>query len=120
MIVDGRGGFLGIDLAPPPLEPAERDELVAQVQRAGAVLRGAGYTGPFAIDAFVHATPSTAGDNRRRALHVCEINARYTFGWIARAYARRTGATKLGFSSAPERSSTLIDDRGDHVTAWIA
>lgn len=129
VIVDGRGGFLGIDLAAPPLEPAERDELVAQVQRAGAVLRGAGYTGPFAVDAFVHATPSAAGapdgrgmagDNRRRALHVCEINARYTFGWIARAYARRTGATKLGFSSAPERSSTLIDDRGDHVTAWIA
>ena len=114
VIVDGRGGFLGIDLAAPALEPAERSELDARVQRAGAALRGAGYTGPFTVDAFIHTTPSG------RALHVCEINARYTFGWIARAFARRTGCTRLGFGTPPERSSTLIEDRGDHVTAWIA
>ncbi len=114
VIVDGRGGFLGIDLAPPKLETDERTELDARVQRAGEVLRNTGYTGPFAVDAFVHATPSG------RALHVCEINARYTFGWIARAFSRRTGCTRLGFGTPPEKSSTLIEDRGDHVMAWIA
>lgn len=124
VIVDGRGGFLGIDLAPPKLEPDERAELDARVGRAGEVLRDTGYTGPFTVDAFVHATPppdgrGTAGDNGR-ALHVCEINARYTFGWIARALSRRTGCTRLGFGTPPEKSTTLIEDRGDHVTAWIA
>jgi len=114
VIVDARGGFLGIDLATPALEPTEREQLASQVTRAGELLKSAGYAGPFAVDAFVHGTP--AG----RALHVCEINARYTFGWIARAYSRRVGATRLGFGSPPSGSKTLIEDREDHVTAWIA
>lgn len=114
VIVDRRGGFLGIDLAAPALEPGERAELAARVERAGEVLRGVGYLGPFGLDAFVHVTGGA------RALHVCEINARYTFGWVARAFARRTGCTRLGFGSPPARSTILIEDREDHVTAWIA
>ncbi len=114
VIVDARGGFLGIDLAAPALEPAERAALEQSVARAGEVLHGAGYAGPFTVDAFVHATPEG------RALHVCEVNARYTFGWIARAFARRSGCTRLGFGSPPERATILIEDREDHITAWIA
>jgi len=114
LVVDARGGFLGIDLAVPALELAERVQLIDAVERAGKMLHGAGYAGPFAVDAFVHRTPEG------RALHVCEINARYTFGWIARAFSRRTGSTKLGFSSPPERATTLIENREDHITAWIA
>lgn len=112
VIVDRRGGFLGIDLATPQLEDAERSELERRAVKAGEALRGVGYAGPFTVDAFVYGPT--------RALHVCEINARYTFGWVARAYARRTGCTKLGFGTAPEKSSILIEDGGDHVTAWIA
>lgn len=114
VIVDSRGGFLGIDLAAPALEPAERVQLSALVTRAGEALHGAGYAGPFGVDAFVHATPEG------RALHVCEVNARYTFGWIARALSRRTGCTRLGFGSPPDRAQILIEDREDHVTAWSA
>ena len=114
VIVDSRGGFLGIDLASPVLEPAENAQLAMQVARAGEVLHRVGYAGPFTADAFVHMTPDG------RALHVCEVNARYTFGWIARAFARKSGCTRLGFGSPPERATILIEDRDDHVTAWIA
>ncbi len=114
VIVDARGQFLGIDLSPPALEPAERAQLTSCVARAGELLRGAGHVGPFGVDAFVYA------DGSDRSLHVCEINARYSFGWIARAYARRTGCTRLGFGSPPQRAQILIEDREDHVTAWIS
>lgn len=114
VIVDSRGGFLGIDVTAPALAPEERAALDAAVLRAGQLLHGAGYAGPFGIDAFVHTTEGA------RALHVCEINARYTFGWIARAHARRTGCTRLGFGAPPERATLLVEDREDHILAWIA
>jgi hypothetical protein len=114
IIVDTRGGFLGIDLAAPKLEPAELAQLASSVERAGALLSDAGYTGPFAIDAFVHRVGGA------RALHVCEINARYTFGWIARAYARRTGCTRLGFGPPQGNATTLIENRDDNIVAWVA
>jgi len=85
------------------------------VTTVGAALFAAGYTGPFAIDAFVH---RGAGG---RALHpLCEINARYTFGWIAHALRRRLATTRLGFTPAPPGATTLIAPGADHVTAWIA
>jgi hypothetical protein len=124
LIVDSRGGFLGIDLIPPDLEPAHQAQLAAAVERAAALLVEVGYVGPFAIDAFVY---RTGGDERggneharTRALHVCEINARYTFGWVARAYARRSGCTKLCFGHARGNVTTLIESRDDNIAAWLA
>ena len=88
--------FLGIELAPPPLLDAERVRLTALVDAAGAAIARLGYVGPFAVDAFVY----RVGDQRR--FHpLCEINARYTFGWVARALGRRLGVTRLGFGAPP-------------------
>ena len=41
-------------------------------------------------------------------------------GACAYAYARRTGCTKLGFGAPPQRAQILIEDREDHITAWIS
>jgi hypothetical protein len=58
--------------------------------------------------------------NGERQLHVCEINARYTFGWVARAYQRRTGCTRLGFGPPQGNATTLIEGRDDNIVAWTA
>jgi len=109
LLTDPRGAFLGIDLAEPPLTAAERADLDRAVAAAGAALAAAGYTGPFTVDAFVH------GPERR--LHMCEINARHTFGHVARAL----GARVLGFSPAPAGATTLIAPTADDpFTAWRA
>ncbi|MBA3462910.1 MAG: hypothetical protein H0T46_23340, partial [Deltaproteobacteria bacterium] len=51
---------------------------------------------------------------------VCEINARFSFGWIARALGRRHGTTRLGFAAAPPGARVLIAPAADGITAWIA
>nr|MBA3819244.1 hypothetical protein [Deltaproteobacteria bacterium] len=51
---------------------------------------------------------------------LCEINARYSFGWIARGFAARTGATRLGFGAPPPGATELITPAADGVTAWLA
>lgn len=108
LVTDARGTFLGIDLAPPPLTADQRARLHAFV---AAVQPRLDYTGPIAVDAFV----TTGG-----ALCVCEINARYSFGWVARALARRHGTTRLGFGAAPAGARVLVAPAGDGVTAWIS
>lgn len=112
LVSDARGTFLGIDLAPPVLLPAELERLTGFVEAAGRSLAALGYRGPIAVDAFVGGT--------ERMLCVCEINARYSFGWIARALAQRFGTTRLGFSAPPPEARVLIAPAGDGVTAWIA
>jgi len=109
LLVDARGGFLGIDLGEPALTTAERDRVEAAVHAAGAALAATGYHGPFAIDGFVW------GD---RQLHpVCEINARYTFGWVARAL----GARRLGFGAPPPGATVLVRPTDvDPTCAWLS
>jgi hypothetical protein len=117
LLVDARGNFLGIDLAPPPLAPAERALLDERVAAAGAAIARTGYTGPFAVDAFAYVD----GAGARRFHAPCEINARTTFGWIARAYGKRLGATRLGLAGEPPPGArVLIAPAADGVTAWIA
>jgi hypothetical protein len=54
----------------------------------------------------------------QRALHApCEINARYTFGHVAHALARRFGARTLGFGPPPEGARILVED--PKAPAWI-
>ena len=115
LLTDKRGGFLGIDLAAPSLEVAERDQLAMMVAAAGALLSEHGYAGPFAIDAFAYRDR----DGARRFQPLSEINARFSFGWIARAFHQRTGATQLGFGEAPPGATVLIAPSDDRVTAWI-
>ena len=88
---DPRGGFLGISLEPPMLEPAERARLDTIVTAVTDALARDGYVGAFGIDGFVYKTPTG------RAIHaMCELNARYTFGHVARAIGERYGARELG------------------------
>ena len=112
LITDARGTFLGIDLAPPALLPDECARLDAFVAAAGASLRGLGYRGPIAVDAFIAGT--------ERMLCVCEINARYSFGWVARGLANRFGTSRLGFAAPPPGARVLIAPARDGITAWIA
>ncbi len=116
LLADARGGFLGIDLAPPALEPAELERLAELVSAAGAALAGLGYAGPFAVDAFAYRDPG--GGRRFRPL--CEINARLSFGWIARALADRLGTRRLGFGPPPPGARVLVAPAGDGITAWCA
>ena len=115
-LVNGpNGSFHGIDLAPPRLEIAEHDQLLLVAERAGFALQEAGYRGPFGIDAFVYGT----GYDRR--LHpLCEINARHTFGHVARALGRRLGITRLGFDPGmPPGGRPLLVSKS-RLMAWVA
>lgn len=110
LLVDARGGFLGIDLAPAPLRGEHAAVLDETVALVGAALARAGYVGPFSVDAFEHVGGFHA---------LCELNARYSFGRLARALARRTGLRVLGFGAPPADATLLIAPAPDDPTcAW--
>jgi hypothetical protein len=115
LVTDPRGGFLGIELAP-AIDRAIAEPLHAIAHAAATRLAAqTGYRGPFAIDAFVYR------DGGAERLHpLCELNARHTFGWIARELARRLGIRRLGFDAPPHAATVLIAPGDDHVTAWCA
>jgi len=110
---DPRGGFLGIELG--DVDPDVAARLQATARAAAERVAAAGYRGPFAVDAFLYR--GAAGP----ALHpLCELNARWSFGWIAHALARRLAARQLGFDPAPAEATVLIAPAADRVTAWCA
>ena len=117
-IVDDRGTFRGIDIADVPLLSDEAERL-AQVARAvGAALAVAAYHGPFSIDAFAYRDAN--GDRRFHAL--CEINARFSFGHVARALAERLGKNTLrvGNDAPPKDALLLVDSEpSDSSRAWM-
>ena len=113
---DARGGFLGIELVPP--EPDVARALRATATKTGDKLGETGYRGPFAIDAFAYADPASSGAIAPRLHTLCELNARFSFGWIARGLARRLGVRRLGFDPAPPGAMVLIAPGVDRVTAW--
>jgi len=112
---DPRGGFLGIELAP-AVDRAVAEPLEAVARAAGALVAAqTGYRGRFAIDAFLYR------EGGAHHLHpLCELNARHTFGWIARGLSRRLGTGRLGFDAPPHGATVLIAPGGDRVTAWCA
>jgi hypothetical protein len=114
---DARGGFLGIQLAPPPaLDDGERAAIAKTVAGVGAALAKAGYAGPFGVDGFVYKTGET------RALHaLCEINARHTFGHVARALCLKLDMSVLGFGPSPAGATMVIAQTAeDPFCAWLA
>jgi hypothetical protein len=122
LLVEANGAFHGIDLASTGLEVAEHDQLVMVAERVGLALQRAGYRGPFGIDAFVYRDAVT----QARRLHpLCEINARHTFGHVARALGRRLGITRLGFTPGSPRGASMPGGarpllvRGDLPLAWV-
>lgn len=111
---DARGGFTGIELA--AVDPAIAEPLRATAAAAAQLTADrTGYRGPFAVDAFVYR------DGAGERLHpLCELNARHTFGWIARALAHRLGIHRLGFTAPPADATVLIAPGDDGATAWCA
>jgi hypothetical protein len=105
--VDRRGAFTGVVLEGPapmgPAEPADPGEdaaLESTLETVGRRLAGAGYVGPVGIDGFTWRDP-------RGAVHVhplSEINARLTFGLVARALLERVAAVA---AEGPPVSATL-------------
>ncbi|NVB78764.1 MAG: hypothetical protein HOV81_10250 [Kofleriaceae bacterium] len=104
LLVDERGGFLGIDLT-----PGHRPELERVMNETRTALEREGYTGPYTIDAFVY---RDGGGEKLHAL--CELNARHTFGHVAHALAKRFGARALGFGPPPVNARILVEG-----SAWI-
>jgi hypothetical protein len=75
---DVRGVWRATELAAPgDLTDDERALLLATGAEVAAALSGAGYFGPFGVDAFRYTDP----DGRSRFHPLCEINARYTMGF---------------------------------------
>jgi hypothetical protein len=113
LLSDQRGSFLGIDIVEPALTEAEHSELARVVAAAGARLHALGYSGAFTVDAFVFR------DRGMRKLHpLCELNARHTFGHVARALHARLGTRVLGFGTPPPDARILVAPGDDGVSAW--
>jgi hypothetical protein len=68
-------------------EEAQRDEVQAAGQAAGEALAAAGYRGPFSVDAYLWRDPTGA----IRLQPMSEINARLSFGLLARIAAEDAG-----------------------------
>jgi len=116
LLSDQRGGFLGIDLLEPALTPEEHAQLSRTVAEAGNTLRALEYTGAFTVDAFVYKHHGI------RTLHsLCELNARHSFGHVARALHGTLGIRVLGMGAPPvgEDVRVLVDSAADDpFTAW--
>lgn len=115
IVTDLRGAFRGIDLVHDHLTVGEHDQLIVTGERVAHALQQAGYRGRFGVDAFVY---DDAGNRRLHPL--CEINARYTFGHVAKALGQRFGTTRFGLTrDAPPGGRVLMAQ--EHVfTAWVA
>jgi hypothetical protein len=106
LVCDTRGAFVAISLTQPPLTRAHREQLDRAVDACGQALAALGYDGPFTVDAFVWGAD---------VLHAPgEINARHSFGHVARAL----GGTRLGFGPPPAGADVLVQSA--QLTAWRA
>jgi hypothetical protein len=128
--VDRGGRFQGIELRldgpPPELADADLELLDRTLDGAARALARRGYAGPFGVDVWRY---------RRRDGTVAwnplgEVNARLTFGWVARAIAERLrgpldlpdGALlrlRLGRRIPPRVLPLLLPGTGDGIAAWL-
>jgi hypothetical protein len=83
-LVDRKGQFAGIELEA-ELPPAERERVEEVVHGVATALRLVGYVGPFGIDLWRY----RRADGTVVLNPLGEINARMTFGLVARALADR-------------------------------
>jgi len=135
VITSGGGAWrgirpLGTDAAPEGLSDAEVGALIAALRAAGAWLSSEGYEGPFGIDAWRHRDADGTG-----LFHAFgELNARLTFGFVARRLAEAAGwsphedgrAPELRVGSASDLASAglsahilLQPGDDDGVAAWL-
>ncbi|MGE0432751.1 MAG: hypothetical protein AB7K09_15695 [Planctomycetota bacterium] len=131
--VDPRGRFVGITLAdvrnpddPAGLTPDHHTQLLDTVRAVAAHLRALGYRGVAGVDAWVY---TTADDATPRLHPLGEINARMTFGHVARKLAERLqlkGRVTLHLSgsasAAPAAGATtipLVVDADNKPVVWL-
>ena len=93
LLVDGRGQFTGIELAPTfqgfdGLTGEERAAMEEALDATARALRQAGYSGPFGVDAWRYRGPHLR-DGGTLFHPLGEINARLTFGLVARVLLDR-------------------------------
>lgn len=114
LLIDATGVFRGVDLDPEIDFAALREAAM----RAGDALHLAGYHGPFGIDAFVW-RDAAGGEH----LHpMCEINARLSFGHIARALGEPPLTLRLAIAPEPIPAGArvlLAPSDEDPTSAWI-
>lgn len=92
LAVDARGAFRGIDLDGAGALAADEQTALLDVSRtAGHALAQAGYEGPFGVDAWRYGLP----DGSFGFHPAGEVNARITFGYVARAWKERVGVHPL-------------------------
>lgn len=120
-LVDAVGRFEGIEIATESVVTAlgesNHDRLIETTGRVGERLASNGYRGPLGIDAWTYR--DSAGNARFHALG--EINARLTFGIVARAAFERTGIATgrlvVGRGEAPAGTLPLLAPARDDDTA---
>jgi hypothetical protein len=117
--VDDAGHFRGVMIDPAYAPPEEVKE---SADVAGKALCEHGYRGPFGIDAFRYRDES----GRVRLNPLCEINARMTFGHVAREFSRRLETPRIvlrvGKPKAVEGAGVvalLHPGEDDPTAAWL-
>ena len=118
LLCDDGGGFRGVAIGEPPELLVHAGALARAGRAAGAALAALGYRGRFVVDAFVHRT--AAGEVLRPLV---EINARLTFGWLARAWADRLGpgTLEVGAGAPPAGArALLLPGAEDPTSAWFS
>jgi hypothetical protein len=112
LLSDTHGTFRGIDLAPPPLSSSEIDRLRTAATAVHGALAARQYRGPAAFDAFRHT---------RGLRPVVEINARLTFGLVARALFARLSRTsfRVGTDPPPDALLLVAPAPDDPSAAWL-
>jgi hypothetical protein len=118
--VDEVGRFRGVTIDPAFDPPAE---LLLAARTAGEALRDHGYRGPFGIDGFRWRD----ADGRLAVQPLCEINARLTFGHVARRFAERLGIARVelqvGHGEIPDGKGIvplLTPGEEEGTAAWLA
>ncbi len=126
----GQGGrFQGVTIEPggPRLAGDFAAVMRTVMRQVGEQLRLDGYRGPFSVDSFLYR--DSAGRSRLHPL--CEINARMSFGLLARLFAegeaggegRRTVDLRLSthgpIPNAPSTVAILNPTVGQPAAAWL-
>ncbi|HYG63384.1 MAG TPA: hypothetical protein VEL74_12440 [Thermoanaerobaculia bacterium] len=135
LLVDRRGQFTGIETTAsydggfPNLSASEGRQMEEALEAAAGALRRAGYSGPFGLDAWRYQSP----DGGTGFNPLGEINARLTFGFVARSLADRLREPlglppdhplrlRLGRPPGPRKTGSvlpLFQLENGYSAAWI-
>ncbi len=126
LLVDRQGRFTGIELPAPAFSPPEERRIGEVFEGVSRSLRGAGYRGPFGLDFWRY----RCGDGAVALHPLGEINARMTFGLVARALVDRIRepmgwgpreSVRLRFGENPPEQTVMPLLRGGRqsIAIWL-